>query len=108
MPDLNFSLHKNIITEFGLNQLLPEEQETALRQLGDIIFQKVILKIMELLSENDLDEFNNLLQENKEAEIFTFLKNKIPNFETVIDETVAEFKQETTDLAETIKTQGQI
>jgi len=109
MSSSNISLYKNILTEFGLDKLSPEDQEIALKQLGDVIFQKVSLKVVELLPPTDLDEFNKILQVPEESEAaLEFLKTKIPNFATVVNEIIAEFKEEMSELAQVAKTQAQI
>lgn len=99
------ALKQNIIKELGLDTLSPEDQEEAILNIGRIIFQGVLIKVMGEMSEKDKDEFEKILTEKPDDEdaILEFLKSKIPNLDEVVNEEVAKFKRESLDFMKNIK-----
>jgi len=98
-------LKQNIIQELGLDVLSEKEQEEALLRIGQIIFQSVLIRVMEELTAKEKDQFAKLLTERPDDEkvIFDFLKSKIPNLEEIVNEEVAAFKKESLEFIEKIK-----
>lgn len=98
-------LQKNIIKELGLDTLPEKEQEEALLSVGRIIFQSVLIRTMEELSEADKDEFDKILSDksNDEEVILGFLQKKIPNLDEIVNDEVVKFKQESVDFMKEIK-----
>lgn len=107
---LNTAIKTNLVRELNLENLSPEKQEEIFEKIGKIIFQKIILKITEILPEENLNDFQKLLENEAEENknLFLFLQEKIPNFEEIVDETVTEFKEETTALFETARRQSEL
>ena len=97
-------LQKNIIKDLGLDKLPEKEQEEALLTIGSIIFQAVLIKVMEELTEKEKDQFEKLLTEKPDDEeaILGFLKAKVPNLNEIVNEEVAKFKQESLDFMKKI------
>ena len=93
-------LQANIIKDLGLDQLPKKEQEETLLSIGRIIFQSVLIRVMEELSDNDKDEFEKILAEkpNSEEAILGFLKSKIANLDTIVGEEIVKLKQESIGL----------
>ena len=104
MDNQNF-LQANIIQDLGLDKLSAEEQAKALMEVGKIIFQRVILRVMDELSEEDKNEFDKLLDEkmNDETAILNFLQSKLPNFNDLVNEEVAGFKKESSEFMQAVK-----
>lgn len=98
-------LQKNIISDLGLDKLSEKEQEEALLGIGRIIFQAVLIRVMEELDESGKDEFEKILNEkpNDEEAILGFLQTKIPNLDVIVSDEVVKFKQESVDFMEVIK-----
>jgi ElaB/YqjD/DUF883 family membrane-anchored ribosome-binding protein len=89
-------LEKNIIEELGL-ETLPEEQKiTLLEQMTTLVQKRVMLRIMEVLTEVEKDEFEKLLEEKGEdaIEIANFLREKIPNLDELVKEEIVKLKKE--------------
>lgn len=97
-------LQKNIIKELGLDTLPEKEQEQALLDIGRIIFQSVLIRVMEELDDKGKDEFEKILTEkpNDEEAILGFLQLKLPNLNDIVQEEVAKFKEESTGFMEKI------
>jgi len=89
-------LEANIIEELGLESL-PEERKIAIVQMmTDLVQKRVMLRIMEILSEAEKDEFEKLLKEKGESapEVAEFLKEKIPNLDEIVKEEIIKVKEE--------------
>lgn len=83
----------------GIDVLPPAEQEAALETMGKIIFQAVLMRAVEELKDEDKDEFERVLgnAEGDEDAVFNFLKAKLPDIDSVVEEEVAKFKQASVD-----------
>ncbi len=92
----------NLIKDLGLDLLPEEDQEQALLTVGRIIFQSVLIRVLERLSEKEKTEFEKILKEKQDDEeaVYAFLQEKIPNLNDVVTEEVAKFK---TDAGEMMK-----
>jgi hypothetical protein len=93
------ALHKDLIKYLGIDKLPEDEQERILLNIGKIIFQLVMIRVLEELNENDKGEFEKILNEkpNDEEAILNFLKSKIPNLDEIVNEEIAKFKEESLD-----------
>lgn len=102
---MNTILQKNIIKDLGLDKLSEKEQEETLLSVGRIIFQSVMIRVMEELDEAGKDEFEKILTEkpNDEEAILNFLRSKLPNLDEIVNEEVAKFKQESVNFMDKIK-----
>lgn len=101
---MNTILQKNIIKDLGLENLSEKEQEETLLSIGRIIFQSVIIKVIEELDEAGKDEFEKILAEkpNDEEAILNFLRSKLPNLDEIVNDEVSKFKQESVDFMKKI------
>ena len=89
----------------GLDTLPEKDQEKALLSVGRIIFQAVLIRVMEKLNPREKDQFTKLLTEKPDDEktILDFLKSKTPNLNEIVNEEVASFKKESLDFIKQIK-----
>lgn len=99
-------LKKNIIKDLGLDALPEKDQEEALLTVGKIIFQAVLIRVLQELTEKEKDQFEKLLTEKTDDEeaILSFLQAKIPHLNDIVNEEVAKFKRETVDFMKKITT----
>ncbi len=92
-------IKENIIEILGLDKLSQTEREDILLSIGSIIYQEVLMRVMETMSDKNKDEFEKLLDENsKPEEIFEFFRNKAPDFEKIIKEETEKFESNTSSL----------
>ena len=95
---MNDSLKIDLIKEFELEELPLEEQAKTLESIAGAIMTAIVARIIPMLDENSQKEFNELLDKVEDpGEIQVFLSNKIPNFQEIADEEVANFKEEALD-----------
>lgn len=78
----NEELYKQLITEFKLENLSPEDQEMALLTLAKTIQKQFLLDIFEILGE---EKFKALEASINMGETFydTTLKHLVPNYEEI-------------------------
>ena len=66
---------------------------------ADFIYQNIMTRALEIMSEADQDEFEKMLDaQSGPEEIFVFLKNKVSNFEEIIKEEAEKFKNKATGI----------
>jgi len=92
--------NENIISHLGLEHLDPAKQEETLLRIGKIIYQAIMLRVVDLLNEEDQKEFEKIIDaEGGEGEkgeaMISFLKSKISNLDEIAKEEIAKFKEET-------------
>lgn len=81
-------LSKDVISEWGLTALSPEKQEEFVDRIGRMMYQAVLVRALDILSEKEQVEFDLLLDEDNTTptEVLTFLKSKIPTFDILVEE----------------------
>ncbi len=97
---MNDIFNQNIIKYLHLEHLDEAKQEETLLRIGKVIFQAVMLRIMDILTEEEQKEFEQVLDnvgtdENRQSEIMDFLKSKIPNLDEISKEEIIKLKEET-------------
>ncbi|MEK7615239.1 MAG: DUF5663 domain-containing protein [Patescibacteria group bacterium] len=104
------ALRQNILMGLGLDRLSAEEQEKALQALGTVIFQKVIIRVLELLPAERLSEFNRILESEEQVpgSLLSFLKKEIPNLDAVLSEEIAEFKRDSMEVMDAARMQAEM
>lgn len=93
MPPQDF-LQKNLITELGLEDLPDDKKEELILKIGALIQQNILLRILSELGEKDKDEFDKVLAEENDEKTLAFLQSKISNFDELVKEEIAKFKEE--------------
>lgn len=88
-------VRQNIIDLFEIDKMPEDKQEEMIGKIGGIIFQAVILRVLPMMSEEDLAEYNKMMDENANPEkVFDFLFEKVPNFFGIIAEESENFRKE--------------
>jgi hypothetical protein len=91
---------ENIIKDLGFDRLPRGEQEKAILSFGRIIFQAVLIRVLDELDEKSKDEFEALLTKRPDDQdaILAFLQTKLPNLNDIVNEEVSRLKAESADL----------
>jgi len=96
-------INKNIVTTLGINTLPIEKQKEAMERLGAIVYQEVMLRVLNILTEEDKDEFEKLIEKDPNPEtMFDFLSQKIPNLSEIVKEEAEKLRGESTEIMEEI------
>lgn len=79
-------LSSDIIKEWGLQALPQDKQAETVERIGKIIYQALLVRSLDILSENEQMEFDLLLDEDMTTpdDVMAFLQKKIPNFEQIV------------------------
>ncbi len=87
-------LSKDIIAEWGLAELPQEEQIDMVDRIGRLIYQALLVRSLDILSEVEQTEFDLLLDEDTTTpeEVVLFLERKIPTFKLLLKEEVNKLK----------------
>lgn len=92
-------IQNNIKNALELDKLPPEEAQEIILRVGALIYQNVLMRVMEIMTETDQDEFEKLLDNDGKAdEIFSFLKQKVENFEKIIEEEAIKFRDKASNI----------
>lgn len=78
-----------LVGELNLGHLAVEQQDEILDGLGEVLMQRVLLKLLELMPESERENFGKLFAEQKGEEMQTLVEKFVPNSADVIK---AEFK----------------
>lgn len=88
------TLQQNILQELGLQDLPEATQIKLLTQMTESVLKRIAVKVLEQLSDQDRQEFEKLQATGEAEKVNEFLTVKIPNYEEMLQEIVAEFKEE--------------
>ena len=79
--------HGLLIKALGLENLEAEDQQKRIEESGAIIYQMVLLRAMEEMTDEQVNDFEKLLETTPEPDkIFEFFHQTISNFDTMIEE----------------------
>lgn len=88
-------LSKEVIEEWRLGSLTRDKQVEMVDRIGHILYQAILVRSLDILSEKEQEEFDDLLDEDGTTpqEVLGFLNNKIPTFEALVREEKEKVKQ---------------
>lgn len=92
-------VREDIITLFKIKDLPEDKQEETINRIGNIIFQNVLMRVLPILSEEDLDKYEKLLEENTSPEnLMDFFGERVPTFLEIIKEESINFREQAGEL----------
>ena len=94
----------NLVEKLGWMDLPEADRDALLEKTGDLIFQKVLARVMEKLDEEDKVEFEKMFENENvsEEEMLNFLRSKISDVDDVVRGEVTEFLQDADDVMSAI------
>ncbi|MEI6660295.1 MAG: DUF5663 domain-containing protein [bacterium] len=91
--------NQNIIKVLGIDQLPQDKQAEAMERLGGIVYQEVMLRVLDTMSEPDKDEFEKLVEKTPDPEsLFTYLASKVPDLDKIVAEEAESLRTEASDI----------
>ncbi|MDQ3075738.1 MAG: hypothetical protein M3Q34_01270 [bacterium] len=97
-------IRDNIIELFGIDKLPEEQQEETIAQIGKIIFQAVLVRVLPLLEDEEMAEYDKLLESSPSPdELLSFFFDKVPGFLEIIAEESRNFQSEAESILNKIK-----
>ena len=93
---MNTAVSIDIIKEWGLQSLSPEKQEEMVERIGRIMYQAILVRSLDILSEGEQDEFDALLDKNdtNPQTVLAFLSSKIPTFDQLLKDEKENLKKD--------------
>lgn len=88
-------LQQNISKVLGIDTLSPEEQAAFLSEVGDLIFQASLVRLVSSLSDDQQYALEQYLDTQPEPEILLeHLLMHYKEFQPILEEVVTEFKED--------------
>lgn len=83
---MNTILSKDIVKEWGLGSLPETKQVEIVSRIGRIIYQAILVRALDILSEKEQEEFDALLDKDSTTpdDVLAFLQKKIPTFDQLV------------------------
>ncbi len=90
------TLSKDIINEWGLGSLPEDKQLDVVERLGKMLYQAILVRSLDILSEKEQTEFDLLLDEDTTTpeDVLGFLKSKIPTFDNMLNDEKQNLKRD--------------
>ena len=89
-------LNINLVKELGLDSLPQEKKALLINQMMEVVESRINLEVLSVLTEDEKKELDKVL--DSDADMIAFLRSKIPNFDLMVAETIANFKKEVSDM----------
>ncbi len=88
-------LNQNIVDVLGIGDLSLEEQAAFLSEVGDVIFQTSLVRLVSLLSPEQQQALEQYLETEPEPDVLlAHLVEHHADFNTILEEVVLEFKED--------------
>ncbi len=94
-------LKKNLIKEFKMDKLSGAKQEEIFSQIGTIILEGILSRVIPMLSIEEKNELEKIIDSpggNNAGEMLAFLRETIPTFDEIVNQEIAELKQDAFDV----------
>ncbi len=89
------TIKENLIELFELEKLSAEKGAEMVERLGKLVFQSVLVRVLPMLSELELNEYEKIINGKAEFDtIIIFLSEKIPDFDKIIKEETESLRDE--------------
>lgn len=83
---------KDLIKELNLEGLPEEKQAKLIYEMVNLVYDRILFRIADDLTEDEAIELNKLLDSGEEKKIFEFLERKVPDFITLLKEEIKNFE----------------
>ncbi len=94
MNDQN-QAQKTLLDELGLSDLSQDKQEQLVIKMTEVLLKRMFVETMDKLKPSDQDAYGEMLdREAGPEEIEKFLREKIENYDQMLEKTVADFRAE--------------
>lgn len=94
MTDQN-QLQQTILDELGLSDLPEDKKNELLTKMTEVILKRIFVETMDKLSEADQQQYEQMIEQNvSPEELEGFLREKISDYDTMIQRIVEGFKED--------------
>lgn len=85
---------KDLINELGLENLSVETQAELIDRMSDVVYKRVLLQVMDKLSEKDVAELNEFFDGKGDKNPEEIIRDKVPDFASLLKEEIDKFGEE--------------
>jgi len=85
---------KDLIEELSLEYLSLKEQEKLMIEIIEIVYSRVLGRVLERLTEEDAMKLSQLIKEERIAEINNLLSDRVFDFDKILRRELLDFEQE--------------
>ncbi|MDD3292474.1 MAG: hypothetical protein PHI45_00130 [Candidatus Pacebacteria bacterium] len=85
---------KDLIKELNLDYLPLEKQEEIIDEMSEVVYDRIILRVLGTLTEEDAVNLAKLIGEGKELEVTDILSKKVSDFEGLLRRELLDFQHE--------------
>jgi len=93
--DQQKKIQEDIVRELGLENLPEDKQKELIEKMTETLFSRIYAETLERLSDADKEIYFGMIDQKSSPEEFDkFLMEKIPDYEQMVQKTIANFKEE--------------
>ncbi len=85
---------KDLIKELGLENLSVDEQEKLVSDMSEVVYERVLLRVVEELSDEEATELNNLFEKGNMEKIDQYLRDRVPDFASILKKEIEKYQEE--------------
>jgi hypothetical protein len=85
---------EDIIKEFGLENFSKEEQANLIKQVGETLKIRVGMKLADVMSDDQLEQFQTVMDSGNEEEANKWLAANVPNYVQLVADEMKAIKSE--------------
>ena len=85
---------KDLIKELGLENLSVDEQEKLVSDMSEVVYKRVLLRVVEKLSDEEATELNNLFEKGNMEKIDQYLRDRVPDFASILRKEIEKYQEE--------------
>jgi len=85
---------KDLIEELSLEYLSLKEQEKLMIEIIEIVYSRILGRVLERLTEEDAMKLSQLIKEERIAEINNLLSDRVFDFDKILRRELLDFEQE--------------
>ncbi|MFT4263470.1 MAG: DUF5663 domain-containing protein [Nocardioides sp.] len=87
-------IDRSLLEELGLDALPPREQDPFLKHIFETLEMRVGMRLADLMSEEQLTEFESYFDAKDDAGAFMWLEATFPNYKEIVQATFEALKTE--------------
>ena len=89
------NLKKKISEDFGLTNMDSSEQERMIERIGNLLFESVIERSVDLMDEQTTKDFDEIITNAGDDynKVIRFLGERVPNFQNIVKDEMLRLKR---------------
>jgi len=93
--DISDKTKQTLFDELGLTDLPQDKQEQLMIKMTEVILKRIFVETMDKLSQEDQEAYGQMIDKGTDPkEIEKFLRDKIENYDQLLEKVVDDFKTE--------------